>query len=79
VVSDLPVFRETLGEGGALFAAPGDDAALAGALLRIDADAALRERLVATAAPALERHALPAAADALHALLAEAAAEGPPR
>src|SRR4051794_16831963 len=42
VASDLPPLRETLGDA-ALFVAPGDSAALAGALVRIAGDAALRD------------------------------------
>jgi glycosyltransferase involved in cell wall biosynthesis len=46
VASDLPVFRELLTDGeSALLVAPGDEAALAGALLRLVEDGALRERL----------------------------------
>jgi glycosyltransferase involved in cell wall biosynthesis len=36
VVSDLPVFRETLGADGARFVAPGDEAGLAAALAEVD-------------------------------------------
>ena len=45
VVSDLPVFAETLGDG-ALRVAPADANALADALLRLERDEALRTRLV---------------------------------
>jgi glycosyltransferase involved in cell wall biosynthesis len=46
VVSDLPVFRETLGDAG--LAVPPDDAdALAHALLRLEREPELRESLVA--------------------------------
>jgi glycosyltransferase involved in cell wall biosynthesis len=45
VVSDLPVFAETLGSG-ALRVPPGDAGALAAALLRIERDSRLRARLV---------------------------------
>jgi glycosyltransferase involved in cell wall biosynthesis len=45
VVSDLPVFAETLGDG-ALRVAPGNPDALAEALLRVERDRTLRARLV---------------------------------
>jgi glycosyltransferase involved in cell wall biosynthesis len=45
VVSDLPVFAETLGEG-ALRVPQGDADALAAALLRLERDRGLRDRLV---------------------------------
>jgi glycosyltransferase involved in cell wall biosynthesis len=45
VVSDLPVLREMLGDG-ALFFPPGDQSALASALLQIERDAQLWTRLV---------------------------------
>ena len=57
VVSDLPVFGETLGEG-ALRVPRGDAPALADALLRLEGDAALRERLVTAGAEALGRAVL---------------------
>ena len=47
VASDLPVLREVLSSGGALWVAPGDPAALAAALLRLEREPGLRERLVA--------------------------------
>ena len=46
VVSDLPVFRESLGDA-ALAVPPGDADALAAALLRLEREPELRERLVA--------------------------------
>jgi glycosyltransferase involved in cell wall biosynthesis len=46
VVSDLPVFRETLGDA-ALAVPAGDAGALAAALLRLEREPELRERLVA--------------------------------
>jgi glycosyltransferase involved in cell wall biosynthesis len=73
VVSDLPVFRETLGDA-ALRVPPGDEAALAEGLVRIAADDALRERLAVAAAGAIEGRTWEAAARAAHAILAEAAA-----
>lgn len=72
VVSDLPVFRETLGEA-ALLVAPGDEAALAQALARIASDAPLRERLATDAAGAISGRTWEAAADATHAVLTHAA------
>lgn len=50
VVSDLPVLRETLG-GAALRAAPGDPAGFAAALLRLEREPGLRDRLAAAAPP----------------------------
>jgi glycosyltransferase involved in cell wall biosynthesis len=46
VVSDLPIFRETLGDA-ALTVPPGDADALAAALLRLEREPELREKLVA--------------------------------
>jgi glycosyltransferase involved in cell wall biosynthesis len=51
VVSDLAVLRETLGDA-ALRAAPGDPAAFAAALLRLEREPGLRGRLAASAPPA---------------------------
>jgi glycosyltransferase involved in cell wall biosynthesis len=45
IVSDLPVFREVLGDG-ALYVPPGDVDALAGALLALASDPGLRARLL---------------------------------
>jgi glycosyltransferase involved in cell wall biosynthesis len=67
IVSDLPVFEETLGAAALRFA-PGDAAALADALLRVGRE---RERLLA-AAPPLPRWQ--DAAGTLHAVLEQAAA-----
>ena len=72
VVTDLPVFRETLGDA-ALRVAPGDEDALAQALARIASDAALRERLAADAALAIADRTWEAAARATHGVLAAAA------
>jgi glycosyltransferase involved in cell wall biosynthesis len=73
VVSDLPVFAETLGDG-ALRVAPGDADGLADALLRIAADGALRERLGAAARQAAARYDWASAAERMHDVLARAAA-----
>ena len=67
VVADLPVYDETLGAAALRFA-PGDAAGLADALLRVEGE---RDRLLA-AAP--QPRTWDDAADALHAVLAEAAA-----
>jgi alpha-1,3-rhamnosyl/mannosyltransferase len=72
VVSDLPVFRETLGEG-ALRVASGDPDALAAALLRLEREPELRERLAAAGAEAVARLSWDEAARATRAALAEAA------
>jgi glycosyltransferase involved in cell wall biosynthesis len=76
IVSDLPAFAETLGEG-ALRVAPGDADALAGALLRVAGDADLRARLAAAGAEAVGPLTWERTARELHAVLA-AAAEGAP-
>jgi glycosyltransferase involved in cell wall biosynthesis len=73
VVSDLPVFAETLGDG-ALRAAPGDVEGLADALVRIASDGALRERLGTAAREAAARYDWARAAQQMHAVLARAAA-----
>jgi glycosyltransferase involved in cell wall biosynthesis len=73
VVSDLPVFAETLG-AGALRVAAGDADGLADALLRIAADGDLRARLGEAARAATVRFDWACAAEALHAVLARAAA-----
>ncbi|MEA2456185.1 MAG: hypothetical protein QOI45_2447, partial [Thermoleophilaceae bacterium] len=54
IVSDLPVFAETLGDG-ALRVPPGDAEALAHALLALERDGELRERLVTSGKAALAR------------------------
>jgi len=73
VVSDLPVLRETLGDDGALFVAPGDERALASALGRLRADPALRGDLAARAGARARAHTWDRAARELRAVLAEAA------
>jgi glycosyltransferase involved in cell wall biosynthesis len=72
VVSDLPVFGETLGDG-ALRVPPGDPDALAAALLRLEREPQLREQLAAAGAEAIRRLSWPEAARATRAALAEAA------
>jgi glycosyltransferase involved in cell wall biosynthesis len=72
IVADLPVFGETLGEG-ALRVAPGDPDALADALLRIDADTALRERLAAAGREAVGSLSWERTARETRGILAEAA------
>lgn len=73
VVSDLPVFHETLGEA-ALRVPPGDPQALADALCRIVADGALRDALAHRAQAAAGGFTWSRAAAATRAVLAEAAA-----
>jgi glycosyltransferase involved in cell wall biosynthesis len=73
VVSDLPCFAETLGDA-ALRVAPGDAEALADALLRIAGDDELRARLGAAARERAAAYTWDRAAEAVHALLTEAAA-----
>jgi glycosyltransferase involved in cell wall biosynthesis len=72
VVADLPVFAETLGEG-ALRVPPGDAAALADALLRLEREPGLRERLAATGGEAVARLSWERTARETRAALAEAA------
>ena len=74
IVSDLPVLRETLGDGGAVFVPPGDQAALAAAIGRLRDDPALRETLAAQAGARARAHTWERAARELRAVLAEAAA-----
>jgi glycosyltransferase involved in cell wall biosynthesis len=97
IVSDIPIFHETLGQGSdpsqklckqgsdpsrevckrseaAVFVAPGDEAALAGALSDLAGDPARRERLAAAAARAIEPLTWERAARETHACLAAAAA-----
>jgi glycosyltransferase involved in cell wall biosynthesis len=74
VVSDLPVFAETLGSA-ALSVPAGDLRALADALLRLEREPELRERLAEAAARAAERLSWERAARETRAVLAAAAAE----
>ena len=74
VVTDLPVFRETLGDA-ALRVPVDDEAALARALVRLGEDAALRSRLLHAAGPVLARHTWEATARAMAAVFAAAAGE----
>jgi glycosyltransferase involved in cell wall biosynthesis len=73
VVTDIPALRETLGDA-ALFVPADDEAALAGALLEIATDPALRDRVSTAAAERLAGRTWGAAARATHAILREAAA-----
>jgi glycosyltransferase involved in cell wall biosynthesis len=73
VVSDLPVFEETLGDG-ALRVAPGDADALAEALLRVERDRALRARLAEAGRAAAGRLSWRRAAARSREVLTEAAA-----
>ena len=72
IVSDLPVLREVLGDG-ALYVQPGDAAGLADALLRVAADPALRERLLAAGREAIAPLSWAETARRTRAVLAEAA------
>ena len=72
VVSDLPVFDETVGEG-ALRVPPGDAAALADVLLRLEREPGLRERLAEAGPAAVASLSWETAARATRAALAEAA------
>jgi len=74
VVSDLPVFRETLGDA-ALRVPPGDPEALAQALLRVAGDAALRDRLAGAAAARVAERTWERAAALAYPVFAEAARE----
>jgi glycosyltransferase involved in cell wall biosynthesis len=71
VVSDLPVLRETLGDVGALFVAPGDAHGLTDAVRRLRGDPVLGLQL--SAAAARRAPSWDGAARALRAVLAEAA------
>jgi glycosyltransferase involved in cell wall biosynthesis len=74
IVSDLPVLREVLGEGGALYVPPGDVERLAGALLTLAGDGELRARLAAAGRAATARLSWAETARRMRAILAEAAA-----
>jgi glycosyltransferase involved in cell wall biosynthesis len=73
VVPDLPVFAETLGEAVLRFT-PGDSQSLADALLRLEGDGALRDRVAAEARTAAARLSWERAARETRAVLAGAAA-----
>jgi glycosyltransferase involved in cell wall biosynthesis len=73
VVADLPVFAETLGDG-ALRVPAGDVEALAEALLRLEREPGLRDRLVAAGREAIADLSWERAARETRAVLAEAAA-----
>lgn len=73
VVSDLPVFAETVGEA-ALRVPVGDAGALADALLRLEREPELRERLVAAGRERLRELSWERAAAALRSLFEEALA-----
>jgi glycosyltransferase involved in cell wall biosynthesis len=72
IVSDLAVYDETLGDA-ALRVAPGDEAALAQAMLRIEREPQLRARLAADAQHAVARLTWARAARETHAVLVAAA------
>jgi glycosyltransferase involved in cell wall biosynthesis len=72
VASDLPAVRENLGDG-ALLVAPGDVQALADALLRVDRDEELRQRLLERGREALAKLSWERAAGEAHEVLARAA------
>jgi glycosyltransferase involved in cell wall biosynthesis len=72
IVADLPVYAETVGAGALRFP-PGDEGALADAMLNIERDAALRDRLVTAGRTAIARLSWERAARETHAVLVEAA------
>ncbi len=76
VVSDLPVFGPEL-DSALLRVAPGDEASLAAALLRLEREAGLRDGLAAAAADAVAGLSWDEAARRTRAILAEAAAVAP--
>jgi len=77
IASDLPVLREVLGKGGAVFVEVGDEQALAHALVRVVQDVGLRDALVAAGREATAELSWAATARATRAVLAEAAAAEP--
>jgi glycosyltransferase involved in cell wall biosynthesis len=72
VVADLPVFEDTLGDA-ALRVPPGDPDALAGALLRLEREPELRERIAAAGRAAVGRLSWDRAARETRAAFAEVA------
>jgi glycosyltransferase involved in cell wall biosynthesis len=72
VVTDLPVFDETLRDG-ALRVPAGAPDALAAAMLRLEREPRLREKLAAAGAAAVERLSWEETARATHAALRHAA------
>ena len=72
IVSDLPVYAETLGDA-ALRTPPGEERALADAMLRLERDDELRTRIATGARAAAERLTWDRAAQEMHAVLTEAA------
>jgi glycosyltransferase involved in cell wall biosynthesis len=73
VLGDLPVFRELLGDDGALYVRPGDAPGLAAALLAVERDPALRDGLIRAGGAAVAGLSWTATARATRAVLAEAA------
>ena len=73
IVSDLPVFRETLGAEGALYVTPGDVAGLADALLALAGDAELRKRVLVAGRAAIAPLLWETTARRTHAVFTEAA------
>jgi glycosyltransferase involved in cell wall biosynthesis len=71
-VADLPVFAETLGDG-ALRVPPGDADALADALLRLEREPGLRERLTEAGREAVRALSWERTARETRAVLEEAA------
>jgi glycosyltransferase involved in cell wall biosynthesis len=71
IVSDLPVFGDELSDA-VLRVPPGDQAALAAALLRVAGDGALRERMAQASRAAVTGLTWAAAARATRGVLAEA-------
>jgi glycosyltransferase involved in cell wall biosynthesis len=76
VVSDLPVFGAEL-DGALLRVAPGDEAALADALLRLEGETGLRDRLAVAAAGTVAGLSWDEAARRTRAVLAQAAGVAP--